>query len=123
MDQIKIIEGLFGVKIDNLTRWILNLIILILIILAFWLIPKYSKQQGELLSKKWNQSNFSGIVDSLYCDYSNHAVVSIFFNNGNKQTGLPQEYFYTIKKDDSLYKLKNNDTIYLKRDTEIIKLN
>ena len=116
-------EFLFGFKMNKKTEWIINICIIVFFIVCFWFIPKYSKKQSELMTEKWKQSHFSGIVDSLYCDRSNHAIVSVFFKDGNKERGLPEAYYYAIKKNDSLFKLKNNDTIYLKRGNIIKKLN
>ena len=116
-------EFLFGVKIDKKTEWIMNICLLLFMIAVFLLMSKYSKKQSMLMTEKRKQSQFSGIVDSLFSDHSNHAQVSIFFKDGNKQTGYPESYYYAINKNDSLYKLKNNDTIYLKRGNIIKKLN
>ncbi|MFC0344593.1 hypothetical protein [Epilithonimonas hispanica] len=116
-------EFLFGVKIDKKTEWIINIFLLIFLSAVFLIMSKYSKKQGELMAEKRKQSQFSGIVDSLYSDKANHAVVSVFFKDGIKKTGFPESYYYAIKKNDSLYKLKNNDTIYLKRGNIIKKLN
>lgn len=116
-------EFLFGVKIDKKTEWIMNICLLIFLIAVFLLISTHSKNQSELMGEKRKQSQFFGVVDSLYSDRSNHAQVSVFFKDGNKKTGFPESYYYAIKKNDSLYKLKNNDTIYLKRGNIIKKLN
>ncbi|AQY23307.1 hypothetical protein [Riemerella anatipestifer] len=80
-------------------------------------------KQNEKLTENWTKSEFSGIVDSLFSDYSNHAVTTIYFKDGNKKTNLPQSYYYSIKKNDTIFKEKNNDTIFIKRENKIIKLN
>lgn len=61
-------EFLFGVKIDKKTEWIMNICLLIFLIAVFLLMSKYSKNQSELIAEKRKQSQFSGVVDSLYCD-------------------------------------------------------
>lgn len=118
-----IIERLFGVKTDTKTNLITNCCILVFIILCFWLLPKYSDKQRKTLAEDWNQSKFSGIVDTLQIDFSNHAATTIYFTNGNKRGPLHQTYYYySIKKNDSLFKIPLNDTVYVKRGNKIIKL-
>lgn len=118
----KIIENLFGIKIKGKTNIIINLSILIFVALCFYFIPKFSKKQGMIIKENWSKSEFSGIVDSLSHDYANHAGTTIYLSNGIKKTNLPQHYYYTIKKDDSIYKPINNDSIFIKRQNQLIKL-
>lgn len=115
-----IIETLFGVKLSKTTNFIINFSLLIFIILGFWLIPKYAKKQGEKMHEEWNELRFSGIVDSLSIDYKNHAITTIYLKNGFKKGNLPQHYFYSIKKNDSINKLSKNDSIFIKRNNEVI---
>ncbi len=118
-----IIEKIWGVKLSNRMNWFVNLFILLFVLLCFWLLPKYSEKQSEKLAENWNKKEFSGIVDSLYSDHSNHAVTSIYFTNGTKQTNLSESYYYAIKKSDSIFKIKSNDTIFIKRENKILKIN
>ena len=118
----KIIEKVFGVKVNNKVNLIVIFCVLLFLSVCFSLIPKFSKIQTEKLNENWNKSEFSGTVDSLNIDYSSHAATNIYFKNGSKKSNLPQSYYYAIKKNDYIFKLKNNDTVFISRKNKIIKL-
>ena|SRR5690606_9282369 len=117
-----IFESLFGIKISRTGNLILNGIILLLILTAFWQIPKISKKQSLKLKNSWNSSSFNGVVDSLTKDNANHAVTKIFLKGNDKICCLSQTYFYSLKTGDSIYKFKNNDTIFVNRDSKIFTI-
>ena len=116
-----IIESLFGIKVSKTGNIILNGIILLLILIAFWQIPKLSKKQSLKLKESWNISSFNGVVDSITKDNQNHAVTTIFLKNKDKICCLSQTYYYSLKTGDSIYKIKNNDTIFVNRNRRIFK--
>lgn len=116
-----IIEFLFGIKVSKTANLIVNGIILIFILLYFLLIPKYADEIHEKSNENWKNEQFSGIVDSLSRDFRNHAVTTLYFKNGKTRSHLSQYYFYSIKKNDSVFKVSGTDSIYVKRNNIILK--
>ncbi|WP_407405367.1 hypothetical protein [Chryseobacterium sp.] len=116
-----IIEFLFGLKVNKTANLIINGIILIFTILCFLLIPKYANKKHKKANENWKNEQFSGIVDSLSRDLRNHAVTTLYFKNGKNRSSLSQHYFYSIKKNDSVFKVSGTDSIYLKRNNIILK--
>lgn len=115
------LENLFGVQINKKANIAIGLGVLLFVVLCFYFVPKFSKKQGMIVKENWYKSEFSGTVDSLSHDYTNHGVTSIYLSNGLKKTNLPQEYYYAIKKGDSIYKPINNDSFFIKRQNQLIK--
>jgi hypothetical protein len=118
----EVLKKLFGVTINKKQNILLNIGIVAFVIFLLSFMLKYSEKQRKIYTERWNKLEFSGIVDRLTIDYSNHAVTTIYLTNGIRQKGLPQLYYSTIKKDDSIFKVKNNDTIFFKRQNRLMKV-
>ncbi len=118
----EVLKKLFGVTINKKQNILLNIGIVAFVIFLLSFMLKYSEKQRKIYTERWNKLEFSGIVDRLTIDYSNHAVTTIYLTNGIRQKGLPQLYYSTIKKDDSIFKVNNNDTIFFKRQNRLMKV-
>lgn len=62
--------------------------------------------------------SFSGIIDSIYRDYSNHGVTTLILKNKKKLKFNMYEYS-RFKKNDSIVKNRGKDSIYIYRNGEV----
>lgn len=119
---LDIIESLFGIKVSRTAKFIFNFCILLFVVLGWYFLPRFSEYQNEVIRKKWKEYEFSGRINDIKNDHSNHGATIIILKNGEKIGNLSGSYSYQIKKNDSIFKLKFNDTIYIKRGEKLIKI-
>lgn len=87
-----------------------------LVVIGYFFYREYQKKQPEIVRQNILNKNFSGIVDSTFTVHMNHGVTTIVFKNKKTISGLPQEYHYLLKKNDSIVKRKGEDSVHIYRD-------
>lgn len=89
-----------------------------LFVVSYFFYKEYKKTEPERMKEKNLNISFSGIIDSIYRDYSNHGVTTLILKNKKKLNFNMYEY-NRFKKNDSIVKRKGEDSIYIYRDGEV----
>ncbi|MBA5246526.1 hypothetical protein H1R16_10440 [Marnyiella aurantia] len=97
---------------------ILGAIVFCLIVIAYFFYKENRKTEPERIKQKNLYVAFSGNIDSIYRDYSNHGVTILILKNKKKLNFNMYEYS-RFQKNDSVVKRKGEDSMYIYRDGEV----
>nr|WP_187350440.1 hypothetical protein [Marnyiella aurantia] len=89
-----------------------------MIVIAYFFYKENRKTEPERIKQKNLYVAFSGNIDSIYRDYSNHGVTILILKNKKKLNFNMYEYS-RFQKNDSVVKRKGEDSMYIYRDGEV----
>lgn len=86
-----------------------------MVVIGYFFYREYQKTEPERVKERNLNISFSGIIDSIYRDYSNHGVTTLILKDKEKLKFNMYEY-NRFEKNDSIVKRKGEDSIYIYRD-------
>ena len=89
-----------------------------MVIIGYFFYKDYRRKEPERMKEKNLNISFSGIIDSIYRDYSNHGVTTLILKN-KKKLKFNMYQYSRFKKDDSIVKNRGKDSIYIYRKGEV----
>ncbi|TXF79608.1 hypothetical protein [Chryseobacterium sp.] len=97
---------------------IFGAIALCMVAIGYFFYKDYRRKEPERIKEKNIKVSFSGKIDSIYRDYSNHGVSILILKNKNKLEFNMYEH-RRFRKNDSIVKEKGKDSIYIYRNGEV----
>lgn len=88
------------------------------VVIGYFFYKENKKTEPEKIKQKNLNVAFSGNIDSIYRDYSNHGVTVLILKNKKKLNFNMYEYS-RFQKNDSIVKRKGEDSIYIYRKGEV----
>ena len=104
----KVVDRNLGFKIPGIITFCL-------VVIGYFFYKENKKTEPERIKQKDLSVAFSGNIDSVYRDYSNHGVTVLILKNKKKLNFNMYEY-NRFQKNDSIVKRKGEDSIYIYRD-------
>lgn len=89
-----------------------------LVVIGYFFYKENKKKEPERLELTNLNITFSGKIDSMYRDYSNHGVTILILENKKKLKFNMYEYD-RFHKNDSIVKRKGQDSMYIYRNGKI----
>ncbi|ATL43598.1 hypothetical protein OZ664_20095 [Elizabethkingia sp. HX WHF] len=105
-------------KSRNLGLNIFGIIGFCLFIISYFFYKDYRIKEPDRAKEENLNVFFSGIIDSINRDYSNHGVTNLILKDKNRLKFNMYEYS-RFKKNDSIVKRKGEDSIYIYRNGEV----
>lgn len=85
---------------------------------CFFFYQEYQEKEPENRKEQIVNDYFSGKIDRIYRDYSNHGVTVLMLKNGKRLEFNMYEY-HQFQKGDSIVKRKGEDHVYLYRNGNV----
>lgn len=98
----------------------LGAIVFCMLVIGYFFHKDYQRNEPDRMKEKNLNVSFSGKIDSIYRDYSNHGVTILTLKNKKKLEFNMYEY-NRFQKNDSVVKHKGEDSIYIYRN-KVVKV-
>ncbi|MEF9476898.1 hypothetical protein OWR28_03265 [Chryseobacterium sp. 1B4] len=89
-----------------------------MVIIGYFFYKEYQKKEPERRKEQNLNTEFSGTIDSMYRDYSNHGVTVLILMD-RKRLQFNMYKYGRFQKNDSIVKRKGEDSIYVYRNGEM----